>query len=82
MFMCCSLDQALHSAGISTGFIIFGTNLTNPLNELLLALQPVKKTLFIILFMRIYSHLVLLLDLNTNLFTHSKSFKHVLQFLC
>uniref|UniRef100_A0AAR2J4I5 Lysosomal cobalamin transport escort protein LMBD1 n=1 Tax=Pygocentrus nattereri TaxID=42514 RepID=A0AAR2J4I5_PYGNA len=37
----CSLDKALHSAGISTGFIIFGTNLTNPLNELLLALQPV-----------------------------------------
>ncbi|XP_056616324.1 lysosomal cobalamin transport escort protein LMBD1 [Triplophysa dalaica] len=36
-----NLDQALHSAGISTGFIIFGTNLTNPLNELLLALQPV-----------------------------------------
>uniref|UniRef100_A0A8C1WCT3 Lysosomal cobalamin transport escort protein LMBD1 n=1 Tax=Cyprinus carpio TaxID=7962 RepID=A0A8C1WCT3_CYPCA len=35
------LDKALHSAGISTGFIIFGTNLTNPLNELLLALQPV-----------------------------------------
>ncbi|XP_076866819.1 lysosomal cobalamin transport escort protein LMBD1 [Brachyhypopomus gauderio] len=36
-----NLDKALHSAGISTGFIIFGTNLTNPLNELLLALQPV-----------------------------------------
>ncbi|XP_031730394.1 lysosomal cobalamin transport escort protein LMBD1 [Anarrhichthys ocellatus] len=35
------LDKALHSAGISSGFIIFGTNLTNPLNELLLALQPV-----------------------------------------
>uniref|UniRef100_A0A672L716 Lysosomal cobalamin transport escort protein LMBD1 n=1 Tax=Sinocyclocheilus grahami TaxID=75366 RepID=A0A672L716_SINGR len=35
------LDKALHSAGISTGFIIFGTKLTNPLNELLLALQPV-----------------------------------------
>lgn len=37
-----SLDKALHSAGISTGFIIFGTNLTNPLNELLLVLQPVS----------------------------------------
>uniref|UniRef100_A0A673HVG2 Lysosomal cobalamin transport escort protein LMBD1 n=1 Tax=Sinocyclocheilus rhinocerous TaxID=307959 RepID=A0A673HVG2_9TELE len=36
-----NLDKALHSAGISTGFIIFGTKLTNPLNELLLALQPV-----------------------------------------
>uniref|UniRef100_A0A8C6KRH2 Lysosomal cobalamin transport escort protein LMBD1 n=1 Tax=Nothobranchius furzeri TaxID=105023 RepID=A0A8C6KRH2_NOTFU len=36
-----NLDKALHSAGISYGFIIFGTNLTNPLNELLLALQPV-----------------------------------------
>uniref|UniRef100_A0A667YL66 Lysosomal cobalamin transport escort protein LMBD1 n=1 Tax=Myripristis murdjan TaxID=586833 RepID=A0A667YL66_9TELE len=36
-----NLDKAFHSAGISTGFIIFGTNLTNPLNELLLALQPV-----------------------------------------
>ncbi|XP_076021397.1 lysosomal cobalamin transport escort protein LMBD1 [Genypterus blacodes] len=36
-----NLDTALHSAGISSGFIIFGTNLTNPLNELLLALQPV-----------------------------------------
>uniref|UniRef100_H2M3A9 Lysosomal cobalamin transport escort protein LMBD1 n=1 Tax=Oryzias latipes TaxID=8090 RepID=H2M3A9_ORYLA len=36
-----SLDKALHSAGISSGFIIFGTNLTNPLNELLLVLQPV-----------------------------------------
>uniref|UniRef100_H2UV39 Lysosomal cobalamin transport escort protein LMBD1 n=1 Tax=Takifugu rubripes TaxID=31033 RepID=H2UV39_TAKRU len=35
------LDKALHSAGISSGFIIFGTNLTNPLNELLLVLQPV-----------------------------------------
>uniref|UniRef100_A0A8C9YT93 Lysosomal cobalamin transport escort protein LMBD1 n=1 Tax=Sander lucioperca TaxID=283035 RepID=A0A8C9YT93_SANLU len=35
------LDKALHSAGISSGFIVFGTNLTNPLNELLLALQPV-----------------------------------------
>uniref|UniRef100_A0A8C5B9X3 Lysosomal cobalamin transport escort protein LMBD1 n=1 Tax=Gadus morhua TaxID=8049 RepID=A0A8C5B9X3_GADMO len=38
---CVSLDKALHSAGISSGFIIFGTNLTNPLNELLLVLQPV-----------------------------------------
>lgn len=41
----CSLDKALHSAGISTGFIIFGTNLTNPLNDLLLALQPVSSIL-------------------------------------
>ncbi|KAG7271438.1 hypothetical protein CRUP_030938 [Coryphaenoides rupestris] len=31
----------MHSAGISSGFVIFGTNLTNPLNELLLVLQPV-----------------------------------------
>ncbi|KAJ4948359.1 hypothetical protein JOQ06_019894, partial [Pogonophryne albipinna] len=36
-----NLDKALHSAGISSGFIIFGTNITNPLNELLLVLQPV-----------------------------------------
>ncbi|XP_068597481.1 lysosomal cobalamin transport escort protein LMBD1 [Brachionichthys hirsutus] len=36
-----NLDKALHSAGISFGFVVFGTNLTNPLNELLLALQPV-----------------------------------------
>uniref|UniRef100_H3A135 Lysosomal cobalamin transport escort protein LMBD1 n=1 Tax=Latimeria chalumnae TaxID=7897 RepID=H3A135_LATCH len=36
-----NLDKALHSAGINSGFIIFGTNLTNPLNELLLALQVV-----------------------------------------
>ncbi|XP_061814812.1 lysosomal cobalamin transport escort protein LMBD1 [Nerophis lumbriciformis] len=36
-----NLDKALHSAGISSGFIVFGTNLTNPLNELLLTLQPV-----------------------------------------
>ncbi|XP_041921582.1 lysosomal cobalamin transport escort protein LMBD1 [Alosa sapidissima] len=36
-----NLDKALHSAGISSGFVVFGTNLTNPLNELLLALQPV-----------------------------------------
>ncbi|XP_041108014.1 lysosomal cobalamin transport escort protein LMBD1 [Polyodon spathula] len=36
-----NLDKAMHSAGINTGFIIFGTNFTNPLNELLLALQPV-----------------------------------------
>lgn len=36
-----NLDKALHSAGISSGFVVFGTKLTNPLNELLLALQPV-----------------------------------------
>ncbi|XP_062375767.1 lysosomal cobalamin transport escort protein LMBD1 [Sardina pilchardus] len=36
-----NLDKALHSAGVSSGFVVFGTNLTNPLNELLLALQPV-----------------------------------------
>ncbi|XP_048863481.1 lysosomal cobalamin transport escort protein LMBD1 [Brienomyrus brachyistius] len=36
-----NLDKALHSAGINSGFIIFGTNLTNPVNELLLVLQPV-----------------------------------------
>uniref|UniRef100_A0A673ZT30 Lysosomal cobalamin transport escort protein LMBD1 n=1 Tax=Salmo trutta TaxID=8032 RepID=A0A673ZT30_SALTR len=35
------LDKALHSAGITSGFMVFGTNLTNPLNELLLTLQPV-----------------------------------------
>ncbi|KAJ8359967.1 hypothetical protein SKAU_G00164920 [Synaphobranchus kaupii] len=35
-----NLDKALHSAGINSGFIVFGTNITNPLNELLLALQP------------------------------------------
>ncbi|XP_053566390.1 lysosomal cobalamin transport escort protein LMBD1 [Bombina bombina] len=36
-----NLDKALHSAGINTGFIIFGTNLTNPLNILLPILQTV-----------------------------------------
>ncbi|XP_072293044.1 lysosomal cobalamin transport escort protein LMBD1 [Eucyclogobius newberryi] len=36
-----NLDKALHSAGITSGFVVFGTNLTNPLNELLLVLQPV-----------------------------------------
>uniref|UniRef100_A0A8C9VEN6 Lysosomal cobalamin transport escort protein LMBD1 n=1 Tax=Scleropages formosus TaxID=113540 RepID=A0A8C9VEN6_SCLFO len=36
-----NLDKALHSTGINSGFIILGTNLTNPVNELLLALQPV-----------------------------------------
>ncbi|XP_055757699.1 lysosomal cobalamin transport escort protein LMBD1 isoform X1 [Salvelinus fontinalis] len=38
-----NLDKALHSAGISSGFMVFGTNLTNPLNELLLTLQPLYK---------------------------------------
>ncbi|XP_061479056.1 lysosomal cobalamin transport escort protein LMBD1 isoform X3 [Rhineura floridana] len=36
-----NLDKALHSAGIDTGFIILGTNLTNPLNMLLPVLQTV-----------------------------------------
>uniref|UniRef100_F7FD35 Lysosomal cobalamin transport escort protein LMBD1 n=1 Tax=Monodelphis domestica TaxID=13616 RepID=F7FD35_MONDO len=36
-----NLDKALHSAGIDSGFIIFGTNLTNPLNMLLPLLQTV-----------------------------------------
>ncbi|XP_028676141.1 lysosomal cobalamin transport escort protein LMBD1 [Erpetoichthys calabaricus] len=36
-----NLDKALHSAGLNSGFIIFGTNITNPLNEILLHLQPV-----------------------------------------
>ncbi|KAF5898751.1 putative lysosomal cobalamin transporter, partial [Clarias magur] len=36
-----NLDKALYSSGMSSGLIVFGTNLTNPLNELLLALQPV-----------------------------------------
>uniref|UniRef100_A0A6I8QJ04 Lysosomal cobalamin transport escort protein LMBD1 n=1 Tax=Xenopus tropicalis TaxID=8364 RepID=A0A6I8QJ04_XENTR len=36
-----NLDKALHSAGIDSGFIIFGTNLTNPLNMLLPVLQTV-----------------------------------------
>ncbi|XP_074847190.1 lysosomal cobalamin transport escort protein LMBD1 isoform X2 [Carettochelys insculpta] len=34
-----NLDKALHSAGINSGFIILGTNLTNPLNMLLPVLQ-------------------------------------------
>ncbi|NXD69946.1 LMBD1 protein, partial [Eolophus roseicapillus] len=37
----CSLDKALHSAGFDSGFIILGTNLTNPLNMLLPVLQTV-----------------------------------------
>ncbi|XP_075058681.1 lysosomal cobalamin transport escort protein LMBD1 [Mixophyes fleayi] len=36
-----NLDKALHSAGIDTGFIMFGTNITNPLNILLPVLQRV-----------------------------------------
>ncbi|XP_069829583.1 lysosomal cobalamin transport escort protein LMBD1 isoform X2 [Dendropsophus ebraccatus] len=36
-----NLDKALHSAGIDTGFVIFGTNITNPLNILLPVLQRV-----------------------------------------
>lgn len=39
----CSLDKALHSAGFDSGFIILGTNLTNPLNMLLPVLQTVSK---------------------------------------
>ena len=46
VFVCHSLDKALHSAGFSSGFVVFGTNLTNPLNELLLALQPVSTELW------------------------------------
>uniref|UniRef100_A0A2K6EW56 LMBR1 domain containing 1 n=1 Tax=Propithecus coquereli TaxID=379532 RepID=A0A2K6EW56_PROCO len=38
-----NLDKALHSAGIDSGFIIFGTNLSNPLNMLLPLLQTVSK---------------------------------------
>ncbi|KAM8953049.1 lysosomal cobalamin transport escort protein LMBD1 [Pelodytes ibericus] len=36
-----NLDKALHSAGIDSGFIIFGNNITNPLNILLPLLQTV-----------------------------------------
>ncbi|XP_040284562.1 lysosomal cobalamin transport escort protein LMBD1 [Bufo bufo] len=36
-----NLDKALHSAGINTGFVLFGTNITNPLNILLPVLQRV-----------------------------------------
>ncbi|NWW89042.1 LMBD1 protein, partial [Rhynochetos jubatus] len=36
-----NLDKALHSAGFNSGFIILGTNLTNPLNMLLPFLQTV-----------------------------------------
>ncbi|NWW03416.1 LMBD1 protein, partial [Oreocharis arfaki] len=36
-----NLDKALHSAGFNSGFIILGTNLTNPLNMLLPVLQRV-----------------------------------------
>lgn len=36
-----NLDKALHSAGIDTGFVVFGTNITNPLNILLPILQRV-----------------------------------------
>ncbi|XP_077668797.1 lysosomal cobalamin transport escort protein LMBD1 isoform X3 [Eretmochelys imbricata] len=38
-----NLDKALHSAGINSGFIILGTNLTNPLNMLLPVLQTLYK---------------------------------------
>ncbi|NXH60863.1 LMBD1 protein, partial [Rhabdornis inornatus] len=36
-----NLDKALHSAGFDSGFIILGTNLSNPLNMLLPVLQRV-----------------------------------------
>ncbi|XP_048387591.1 lysosomal cobalamin transport escort protein LMBD1 isoform X2 [Stegostoma tigrinum] len=36
-----NLDKALHSVGFDSGFIIFETNLENPLNKLLLVLQTV-----------------------------------------
>ncbi|XP_067840137.1 lysosomal cobalamin transport escort protein LMBD1 [Heptranchias perlo] len=36
-----NLDKALHSVGFDSGFIIFETNLANPLNEFLLVLQTV-----------------------------------------
>ncbi|KAF6114416.1 LMBR1 domain containing 1 [Phyllostomus discolor] len=36
-----NLDKALHSAGIDSGFVIFGANLSNPLNMLLPLLQTV-----------------------------------------
>ncbi|XP_073425490.1 lysosomal cobalamin transport escort protein LMBD1 isoform X2 [Dendrobates tinctorius] len=36
-----NLDKALHSAGIDTGFVLFGTNITNPLNIILPILQRV-----------------------------------------
>uniref|UniRef100_A0A8B9QQ96 Lysosomal cobalamin transport escort protein LMBD1 n=1 Tax=Apteryx owenii TaxID=8824 RepID=A0A8B9QQ96_APTOW len=38
-----NLDKALHSAGFDSGFIILGTNLTNPLNMLLPVLQTLYK---------------------------------------
>uniref|UniRef100_A0A803TU78 Lysosomal cobalamin transport escort protein LMBD1 n=1 Tax=Anolis carolinensis TaxID=28377 RepID=A0A803TU78_ANOCA len=38
-----NLDKALHSAGIDSGFVILGTNLTNPLNMLLPVLQTLYK---------------------------------------
>ncbi|NXT51657.1 LMBD1 protein, partial [Pluvianellus socialis] len=40
-FVRLNLDKALHSAGFDSGFIILGTNLTNPLNMLLPVLQTV-----------------------------------------
>uniref|UniRef100_A0A8C5WC91 Lysosomal cobalamin transport escort protein LMBD1 n=1 Tax=Leptobrachium leishanense TaxID=445787 RepID=A0A8C5WC91_9ANUR len=36
-----NLDKALHSAGIISGFVLFGSNITNPLNILLPILQTV-----------------------------------------
>ncbi|CAH2248827.1 probable lysosomal cobalamin transporter [Pelobates cultripes] len=36
-----NLDKALHSAGIESGFVLFGSNITNPLNILLPVLQTV-----------------------------------------
>lgn len=54
-FFCFSLDKALHSAGIDSGFIIFGTNLSNPLNMLLPLLQTVSKK-SVVLYSNRYSH--------------------------
>lgn len=57
MIFCFSLDKALHSAGIDSGFIIFGANLSNPLNMLLPLLQTVSKK-SVILYSSKYSHML------------------------
>ncbi|XP_012501968.1 PREDICTED: probable lysosomal cobalamin transporter [Propithecus coquereli] len=49
-----NLDKALHSAGIDSGFIIFGTNLSNPLNMLLPLLQTIRNIGIWFFWIRLY----------------------------
>lgn len=66
----CSLDKALHSAGFDSGFIILGTNLTNPLNMLLPVLQRVSKEVVICIYVRMLLCFLLNFSLSNSLKQH------------